>query len=334
MSHVHNITDADRYFVIDPISRTMTNKSDKLVVMQYDHNSESITFELPRYIEDHDMSECDRITVDFTNITRNKKEQNDDVYVVDDVTSDRDTVFFSWLISKKATMLVGSLRFSITFVCLDDDGNKEYEWGTDIYDGIEVRAKISNTQKVIDSNPDLIQQIKKEILDGIPKSELDKDAVEQIVSEYLQKNPPVSGVDGFSPTIVVDRIAEGHRITITDATSTNVFDVLDGKDGADGNDGYTPLVGVDYFTEDDKKAIAKDVLSSLLGSQELKQLIVELINENELEPSDIPELMLYLGDPTDNSTVFLNVDDTEQAVLNSSDPVPADDGSSYTITIS
>lgn len=59
------------------------------------------------------MSLCDRVEVHFTNITRNKKQRNDDVYIVPEaLESDRDTVFFSWLVSSNATQLIGSLKFS------------------------------------------------------------------------------------------------------------------------------------------------------------------------------------------------------------------------------
>lgn len=39
------------------------------------------------------------------------------------------------------------------------------------------------------------------------------------------------GADGFSPELTVERIAGGHRITITDATKTQSVDVMDGTVG-------------------------------------------------------------------------------------------------------
>lgn len=55
------------------------------------------------------------------------------------------------------------------------------------------------------------------------------------------------GTDGFSPTVSVTEITGGHRVTITDATGTQTFDVMDGingTDGADGADGFSPTVSV------------------------------------------------------------------------------------------
>lgn len=83
-----------------------------------------------------------------------------------------------------------------------------------------------------------------------------------------------SGKDGYSPTVSVTEIDNGHKVNITDKNGTKSFDVLngekgdkgdkgdtgsDGKDGSNGKDGYTPVKGTDYWTEDDKSAIVNEV---------------------------------------------------------------------------
>lgn len=40
-----------------------------------------------------------------------------------------------------------------------------------------------------------------------------------------------AGADGFSPTVSVEEISGGHRVTITDAEGDHVFDVMDGQGG-------------------------------------------------------------------------------------------------------
>lgn len=42
--------------------------------------------------------------------------------------------------------------------------------------------------------------------------------------------PGKPGADGYSPTVTVDDIEGGHRVTITDKDGDKVFDVMDGKD--------------------------------------------------------------------------------------------------------
>lgn len=85
--------------------------------------------------------------------------------------------------------------------------------------------------------------------------EVNPDDVTKIVEEYLAENPPGQGEpgkDGISPTITIDSITGGHRITISDANGEKSFDVKDGEDG------YTPQKGVDYFTPEDIAAIAEE----------------------------------------------------------------------------
>lgn len=44
-------------------------------------------------------------------------------------------------------------------------------------------------------------------------------------------------VNGVSPTISVETITGGHRLTITDINGTKTIDVMNGQDGQDGQDG-------------------------------------------------------------------------------------------------
>ena len=351
MSHVHNIIDDNGLFVINPITRVITTTStEKLVITQYDHDSERYTFRVPRFIEEHDMSLCDRIEVHFTNITRNKQEQKDDVYIIKDVSSDHNDVFFSWLVSRNATQLIGSLKFSVTFLCFDDNGNEVYNWGTSIFDGIQVIEKYDHTEEVLETNSDLYESLKQDILDSIPPSSggvIDKAEVEKIVKEYIETNPPASGEDGsdgvdgkdgISPTVKVEEIAGGYNITITDVNGDNSFTLMngvDGQDGRDGRDGYTPVKGVDYYTETEKEELIQTIISRLLASDDLKQVMIDLWKEiGGTTPSEENEVMLVLGGEDDESDVTAVIDDVEYPVLNADSPVLADDGEAYNITIS
>lgn len=164
LKHVHNITDGDRHFVVDPITRTISTDSKKLQVVQHDHDSERFTFEVPRYIEEHDMSESTRIEIHYSNFIRTKKEKNDDVYIVSDILGSRDKVYFSWLVSGNATKLVGGLSFSLTFICHDDANNIIYRWSTGVYESINVLEKHNNTESVLNLYPDYYEQLKQDII--------------------------------------------------------------------------------------------------------------------------------------------------------------------------
>ena len=131
--HTHPVPDTDTYFVIDPITRKIENTNRKKnVVMQYDHNSERFTFELPRYIDGHDMLECTSVTVNVDNIETGVEEPriNSDAPDMTDLRihpNDSEKVICSWLISRNSTQLAGILSFHIEFKCVDSNTGVVYE---------------------------------------------------------------------------------------------------------------------------------------------------------------------------------------------------------------
>lgn len=56
----------------------------------------------------------------------------------------------------------------------------------------------------------------------------------------------VDGTDGTSPSVTINDIEGGHRITITDKNHPlgQSFNVLNGTNGTDGDDGYSPAVTI------------------------------------------------------------------------------------------
>ena len=168
MPHSHQIYDSDKHFVIDPITRNITNNSSKITIMQYDHNSERFTFEIPRIIEGHDMSLSNVVRVHFINIGSIKTNTNPGVYEVDDVevSSDNpDIITFSWLISGASTKYNGSLNFAIRFYCLSDESVIEYSWGTNIYSGINVANSIDNSETIAEDYVDVLEKWKQDTID-------------------------------------------------------------------------------------------------------------------------------------------------------------------------
>lgn len=76
-----------------------------------------------------------------------------------------------------------------------------------------------------------------------------------------------AGSDGYSPTVTVEEIPGGHRVTITDAEGSHVFDVMDGQGGGGGAvssvNGQTGDVVLDA---DDVGALPDDTTAADLGA--------------------------------------------------------------------
>lgn len=169
MAHQHSVIDTDKHFLIDPITRTITNQSDKIELVQFDHNSERFTFEIPRDVDGYDMSLCNKVEIHFINVAADKTGQTADVYPVDDMQiseENEDAVVFSWLLSKNATLYAGTLNFIVRFSCVTGD-KLDYAWNTKPFKGIGISEGMDNGERVIAEYSDILEGWKREILADI-----------------------------------------------------------------------------------------------------------------------------------------------------------------------
>lgn len=167
--HTHTVVDPDSHFVIDPNTREISNASRFAnVLMQNDHDSERFTFELPRYVEGHDMTLCNVVKVHYNNIESGTNKQNADTYDVYDLqvsAADPSIVTCTWLISRQATSLAGILSFLVEFMCVEDGGEVVYEWHTDIYSDVEVKAGRENGAASVAEYTDILEQWRDRLFD-------------------------------------------------------------------------------------------------------------------------------------------------------------------------
>lgn len=302
MAHNHEVTDKGVHFVINPETRAITTETSKLYLAQYDHNSEKYTFKIPRFVEGHDMSECDMIAIDFDNTTRRKNATNSGEYLVQDIVAEDDCVLFTWLVSQDATQLVGYLTFSVAFRCYDEDKNIVYEWGTDTFKSITVIQKSRHSQTIIEKHPDLIAQLRDGCYYTPILKQTDSDTI-TVSFDASEDCMPV--IDDLEITLPAgprgekgdtgdtgsqgpkgDKGDTGPQGPKGDKGDTGEVgpagekgekgDKGDtgptgpqgpkgdaGEAGLAGADGYTPLKGVDYYTEADKTEMVNTVLSAL-----------------------------------------------------------------------
>lgn len=146
MEHKHSLYDSDTHFKIDPVTRAIENVSGKTVLMQRDHNSEIFTFELPRYIDGHDMSLCNCVEAHFINTDNATKEKNRDCRTLTDLQISPDSeevVICSWQIDEDVTDYAGTLAFMLRFACIADDGlTIDYAWHTAAYEKFTVQKNL------------------------------------------------------------------------------------------------------------------------------------------------------------------------------------------------
>lgn len=188
MSHEHIVKDSDKHFSIDPITRKITNESGKIILIQHDHNSEQFTFSVPKEVDGHDMSLCNRVKIHYLNVelakeltdngeVKKDKDGNDilaptgtvykGVYETDAVQidpEDESKVVCSWLISRNATQYAGELNFCVRYSCIDDNGEEVYGWSTDDFVGITVGDGIFNNDVIVEEYADILEKWRQELV--------------------------------------------------------------------------------------------------------------------------------------------------------------------------
>ena len=165
MVHKHSVRDTNAHFTIDQFTRQIKNDSaEKTTIVQYDHNSQRLTFSMPLQIDSHAMTLCDLIEIHFINISTDGKKQNSGLYEVNDIKAEGDKAIFTWLISQEATQLAGTLNFFIVFKCTEN-GVTVYRWGTEICKTLAISAGMDNGETVLTEYPDILAQWKAQLFD-------------------------------------------------------------------------------------------------------------------------------------------------------------------------
>lgn len=245
MSHINKVIDADPHFVIDINTRNIKNVSQtKTSLVQYDHNSERFSFTLPRFIEGHDMMECNSVQVHYFS-TANPDTKG--VYAVTDLAiceEDTENVCCTWLISQNVTQASGALQFMLRFACVAADGTVDYAWHTNTFTGISITAGMNNADAVVEQYADILEQWKVE-LEGVGRSYYDTGEIfndyerNKAINQYTHAEGAhtLAGAKGFR---ILDTVGE----TVTHQYYQGF--VLDSIEGLEVGDKVSVRVGKHY----------------------------------------------------------------------------------------
>lgn len=101
----------------------------KRIAVQYDHNVETVTFDCPRYWDEHDMSEW---TI-YINYRRPDNKVGE--YKITNITvdsADPAIMHFNWTVSKNVTRVNGKLIFNVCIQNVDEEGAVAHHWNSEL----------------------------------------------------------------------------------------------------------------------------------------------------------------------------------------------------------
>ena len=197
------------HIIIDSNRKVSVPDELKRIAVQYDHNVETVTFDCPRYWDEHDMSQM-KVYINYKCPSGSLG-----CYIVDSVTideTDETIMHFDWTVSRNATLKDGSLSF---LVCIrktnTDTGEEVNHWNSEL-----------NTEMYISK--------------GLECDEITEELYPDIITQLLLRMDSVEAV--FAPTVEITEIEGGHHLKMVDVNGTYEFDVMDGAKG-DKGDAFT-----------------------------------------------------------------------------------------------
>ena len=135
-------------------NRVITVPSElKRIAVQYDHNIETVTFECPRYWDDHDMSTM-KVYINYT-----RADNEPGCYIADDVAvdeTDTSIMHFSWTISRHVTEAVGPLTILVCIKMVDADGNEVNHWNSERNTDMTISKGMECGDIIVNKYPDVI----------------------------------------------------------------------------------------------------------------------------------------------------------------------------------
>ena len=141
----------------------------KRLAVQHDHDVETVTFDCPRYWDEHDMSQMSV----YINYLRSDTYQA--AYKVPTVTVDANNssiMHFDWTISRNVSSVTGKIVFLVCVKKTDADGNESNHWNSELCKDCYVSEGLEpNAEELKEAYPDIIEQWHNELLERVDAGE-------------------------------------------------------------------------------------------------------------------------------------------------------------------
>lgn len=170
------MTTEEPHIVINSDRSIKIPNSLKRLAVQHDHNIETVTFDCPRYWDDHDMSKM-AIYINYM-----LSDGYTDSYPVDNVTVAGDIMHFTWTISRNVTHVSGVINFLVCVKNTDDEGNEVNHWNSELCQEAYVSKGMENEEIEALEQTDLITSLLLR-MDSVEKINIKADEMQALLEE-------------------------------------------------------------------------------------------------------------------------------------------------------
>lgn len=129
----------------------------KRIAVQHDNNIETVTFDCPRYWDEHDMSKM-KVYINYLRADRKPGCYPIDTGVTIDAENDR-IMHFNWTISNNVTEVHGKIVFLVCIKTVDEVGNEAEHWNSELCTDMYVSEGLETQETVVEKYPDLITHL-------------------------------------------------------------------------------------------------------------------------------------------------------------------------------
>lgn len=218
----------DDFLVVDLDTRIIAIPATiKILGVESDDDVKKIKFKVPSSYGEFDLSTFS-IQVNFENASG-----EGDFYVIDDLeVLDDGTMTFTWLVDRPAFKRQGDVDFSLCMKKFDGEGTVIKELNTAIAT-LPVLKGLETSAAVVENNPSAFDSL--------------------LFRLYAVEAATGNSTNGYYTIASVNDTDDGMEISIFGSDGISVATIKDGQPG------YTPVRGVDYWTEEDLIAAKSEV---------------------------------------------------------------------------
>lgn len=211
----HIVIGRDRYVIVPD--------SLKKIGVQFDKDIETVTFDCPRYWDNHDMSKM-KIYINYV-----RQDMEPGSFIATNITvdsKDNNLMHFDWTISDNVTAVEGTITFLVCIKSTDSQGNEKNHWNSEINTDMFISQGMETVETVIKKHPDIITQL----LQRMEAVEAVQDIAVNAAAEATNKAAEAGGYSNTAAALLEETKVYAKTAQDIAADTVNIHGRIDRND--------------------------------------------------------------------------------------------------------